>query len=683
MTKIIITYGLLRFFEMPKPMNQARFLRIVLPTPLNKVFDYLLPENCNFESLKPGVRVLVPFGSRKLVGILVGTADKTDVPKSKMKAAIEIMDNEPIMPQDVYDLCCWSAKYYHYSLGEIFHAALPVLLRKAKKPATKPAAKISTNISHPPLELNHEQKTAVDKIVAAQNQFKIFLLNGVTGSGKTEVYLQVIEQTLNANKQVLVLVPEISLTPQTIKRFSERFSQSIVALHSSLTDKERLDGWQRAKSGEAKIIIGTRSAIFTAFANLGLIIIDEEHDNSFKQQDRFRYHARDLAVMRASKLAIPVVLGSATPSLESLLNVKRNRYTQLLLTERAGNAVMPTYQFIDLRTAEIENGLAKELVMQMQTHLENNNQVMLFLNRRGFAPVLYCNQCAWIAECRRCDARMTYHRSPLRLQCHHCDCQTKVPIHCPACKSTELEPLGLGTQRLETTLRKYFPDTPIMRIDRDSTRKKGSLNDLLAQIHLAQPAILLGTQMLAKGHHFPQVTLVGIVDADNGLFSADFRASEQMGQLLLQVSGRAGRADKAGTVLIQTRQPEHPLLQSLLHEGYEAFSQNLLSERERTLLPPYTYFAIVRAEAYAESAVESFLEQIKNLSSTFVNEIKMLGPVPAILAKRKGLFCKQLILKSLRRSDLQSFIKDLLSRIESIPNQHAIKWVLDVDPVSV
>lgn len=667
-------------------MTNKQILRLALPTPLRRLFDYLPPQPIDLKSLIPGVRVRLPFQKRTLIGLLIEVANDTSVPYEKLKSAIEILDEQPLLTPDVYKICQWAADYYHYSLGEVLMAALPTLLRKGQALPAIPDNALFMSPEKPlnaVLELNDGQQHAVDAITKSQNKFQVFMLDGVTGSGKTEVYLRSIENSLQANQQVLVLVPEISLTPQTIERFRSRFAVPIAALHSSLSDKERLQAWYAAKLGIAKIVIGTRSAIFTSFENLGLIIIDEEHDGSFKQQDRFRYHARDLGIMRASMLQIPIVLGSATPSLESVLNMKRERYAHLPLPTRAGNAIMPTYQLIDLRHEKIEEGLSQALLQAVNEHLQKNNQVMLFLNRRGYAPVLYCTQCGWIAECQRCDARMVYHRSPEKLHCHHCDAQKKMPDNCKKCNATNLEPIGLGTQRLEQILKNHFPEVPIIRVDRDSTRKKNALNNLLDQIHASPKAILMGTQMLAKGHHFPNVTLVGIVDADNGLFSADFRAAEQMGQLLLQVSGRAGRADKPGTVLIQTKQPDHRLLQTLITDGYAAFATQLLIEREQAVLPPYSYFAVLRAEAVKEESVNAFLDRVKRSCSAFTEGVNVWGPVPAMLAKRKGLHCQHLLLKANKRGVLQQFLKQVLLQIEKFPLPQPVKWVLDVDPVEV
>lgn len=658
-------------------------LRLALPTPLRRLFDYLPPQGLDYNSIKPGMRVRVPFQSRTLVGVLISVEKNSEVPYGKLKQAAEILDEQSVFPEDVYKLCQWAADYYHYALGEVLASALPTWLRKGKATDIKTKPVIKEQAKDQTLQLNSDQQHAVQQIISAKDIFKVFLLDGVTGSGKTEVYLQAIAEIINQQKQVLVLVPEISLTPQTVERFRSRFSVPVISLHSGLTEKARMCAWLSAKSNEAKIIIGTRSAIFTPFENLGLIIVDEEHDTSFKQQDRFRYHARDLAIMRANFNRVPIVLGSATPSLESLLNVKRQRYTLLSLPQRAGNAQLPKLHLLDIRNKTLEEGFSSELLNQIRCHLENNNQVMLFLNRRGFAPVLYCTQCAWIAECKRCDTRMVYHRSLPRLQCHHCDARRQIPTHCTECNEATLQPIGLGTQRLEEILAKHFPDVAIIRVDRDTTKNKGAMENLLQEIHAHPKAILIGTQMLAKGHHFPQVTLVGMVDADGGLFSSDFRAAEQMGQLLMQVAGRAGRVNKAGEVIIQTRHPEHPLLQTLINQGYQTFAQTLLGERELAILPPFSYFAVFRAEAYNEKNAEKFLLAIKDLIPNSIESISLLGPVSALLAKRKGLHCQHLLVKTNKRSILQQTLKSILHQLEGLGVRHSVKWILDVDPVEV
>ncbi|HVE44928.1 MAG TPA: primosomal protein N' [Gammaproteobacteria bacterium] len=660
-------------------MVNGTFLRIALPTPMRRLFDYAHPQHIDLKEFIKGVRVLVPFQSRTLVGILIEVSHTSIVPPNKLKSAIAILDETNLLSDDIFALCEWAANYYHAPLGEVLSCAFPTALRKGQ-PLLNTQMKIEDphRVTEIPPTLNEAQQKAISAIAACQ-KFQSFLLDGVTGSGKTEVYLRAIQEKLDNNKQVLVLVPEISLTPQTIKRFHARFTVPIVTLHSGLSEKKRLTHWEAARSGEARIIIGTRSAIFTPISHLGLIIVDEEHDNSFKQQDRFRYHARDLAVMRAQFNDIPIVLGSATPSLESVLNVKKNRYCLLSLPERAGDAIPPAFSVIDLKQSPAEAGLSVTLMKAMREHLAAGHQTLLYLNRRGFAPVLYCATCTWIAGCDRCDAKMVYHHKPPRLHCHQCDARHAIPKQCQHCSATDLQMVGIGTQRLEENLAQHFPDVPIIRIDRDSTRKKGKMDDLLKQIHEHPAAILIGTQMLAKGHHFPRVTLVGIIEADGGLFSSDFRATEQMGQLLLQVAGRAGRADKPGTVMIQTRHPEHALLQSLITTGYAPFSECLLSEREGAALPPYHHVALFKAEAFSEENARLFLTMVKKLLKD-KGALTLLGPVPALLAKRKGLHCQHLLVKAEKRSELQAFLKAIIPQLDVLRVAKSVKWVLDVDP---
>lgn len=674
------------------PVLPQHFLRIALPTPLRRLFDYLPPPDIDVQKCKPGVRVIVPFQARKLIGILIQVVSETTVPRNKLKTALSVLDEETLLTPDVYELCHFASDYYHHALGEVLISALPMDLRKGKPivlPQPQPPTAAIPDLAElkhanlASLNLNSAQAEAVHKICANLHSFQTYLLDGVTGSGKTEVYLRVIEEVLASGRQILMLVPEISLTPQTIARFSERFRGKVAALHSGLTSKERIRSWFAARSGEADIVIGTRSALFSPFANLGLIIVDEEHDSSFKQQERFRYHARDLAIMRAKHHHIPVILGSATPSLESILNVKRTRFISLALPERAGNAVLPCYQIIDLRTAKMEQGLSRALLDNVRAHLNANNQVMLFLNRRGYAPVLYCTQCRWIVECERCDARLVYHRSPPALKCHYCDAHLPVPTHCARCNEKTMVPVGIGTERLQETLEKYFPDIPILRLDRDNLRKRGAMQAIFARIHEEPKAILLGTQMLAKGHHFPRVTLVGIIDADNGLMSADFRAIEQMGQLIVQVSGRAGRADKPGTVMLQTRNPHHPLLQTLLNEGYGAFAENILQERQMLAFPPYTYFAVIRAEAHIKQRATQFLQKIKKIRTALSEKINLAGPAPALMSKRKGWYSEHLLIKAENRNYMQQFLKDITAEIELWPASKNVKWMIDVDPLEI
>ncbi|PIJ49908.1 primosomal protein N' [Erwinia sp. OLTSP20] len=533
------------------------------------------------------------------------------------------------------------------------------------------------------LRLNTEQATAVGAIRSADDSFNAWLLAGITGSGKTEVYLSVLENVLNHGRQALVLVPEIGLTPQTIARFRQRFNAPVDVLHSALNDSERLAVWLRARRGENAIIIGTRSALFTPLARPGLIIIDEEHDSSYKQQEGWRYHARDLAVMRAREENIPVIMGSATPALETLQNVHSGKYRQLTLSKRAGNARLATQQLIDLKGVKLQGGLSPQLTGKMTQHLQAGNQVLLFLNRRGYSPALMCHECGWIAECQRCDHYYTLHHHQRQLRCHHCDSQRQVPHQCPQCGSTQLMPVGLGTEQLEHHLTSLFPGVAISRIDRDTTSRKGALEQQLADVHRGGARILVGTQMLAKGHHFPDVTLVSLLDVDGALFSADFRSAERFAQLYTQVAGRAGRAGKQGEVLLQTHHPDHPLLQTLLHQGYDAFARQALQERRSVYLPPFTSHVLFRAEDQDNQQAALFLQQLRQLleaSPSKDDACWIMGPMPALQAKRSGRYRWQLLLQHPSRPRLQRLLQSTLPLISTLTQARKVKWTLDVDP---
>jgi primosomal protein N' (replication factor Y) len=530
--------------------------------------------------------------------------------------------------------------------------------------------------------LNTQQQQAVDNITRDLGSFACFLLDGVTGSGKTEVYLEAIDQVIASGKQALVLVPEISLTPQTLARFRGRFKVPVAILHSGLSDGARLCAWHAARSGEAPIVIGTRSAVFTPLANPGMIIIDEEHDSSFKQQDGFRYHARDLAVRRAQQAGIPIVLGSATPSLESLENARQQRYQHLSLSERATGVPLPPIGLIDCRKQPMQNGMSRTLLDAMRAHLARDEQVLLFLNRRGYAPTLMCHACGWTAQCGRCDAQLIVHRQPPRLRCHSCDREQAVPPACPECGEVELRPLGQGTERIEDSLHELFPGHGIIRVDRDSTRKRGAMDALLESVHNGEAQILLGTQMLAKGHDFPRVTLVGVLSADQGLFSIDYRASERMSQLIVQVAGRAGRAEHPGKVLVQTWHPDHPLLQTLVRAGYEAFAEQALLERKEAALPPFARLALLRAEATDSHAPMNFLSEAVQLAPR-VEGISLLGPVPAPMERRAGRYRAHLLLQADNRTQLHQLLGRWLPCIEQLKNARKVRWSLDVDPVDM
>lgn len=528
---------------------------------------------------------------------------------------------------------------------------------------------------------NQEQTTAIETIGKNLNRFQPFLLDGVTGSGKTQVYIKVIEKIMKKGLQALILVPEIGLTQQTVDRFNAVFDVPIAILHSGLSERERLNAWLMAHFGEAKIIFGTRSAIFSSLPKLGLIIIDEEHDSSYKQQEKCRYCARDLAIVRAKKANIPIILGSATPSLESFIHAKSHYFEHLILSSRPKASSSTHYQLVDMRHLPSDKIISPTLKKAIHKHLSNHNQVLLFLNRRGFAPVLMCYQCGWSAKCTRCDSHLTLHKKNQQLNCHHCQSGQCAPTICPDCQHQTLHPLGAGTQRIEEEVNFLFPDVTKMRIDKDTSSAKGTLNENLSTIHALDAKLLIGTQMLSKGHHFPHVTLVGILNADNGLYSVDFRAIERLGQLIIQVSGRAGRAEKPGEVLIQTHYPENPLLQMLTKKSYAHFANHLLKERNQSQLPPYTYHAIIRAQAYDKSKVNTFLSQLK--SSLLHHKQTLLGPIPAPMEKRLGRFRAQLLIQSDNRRQLQTLLKEARQNILSLPSKNTVKYSLDVDPIDL
>lgn len=544
-----------------------------------------------------------------------------------------------------------------------------------------PHPKIISQAEITPPELNFEQKTAIDDI--SLQDFHIHLLDGVTGSGKTEVYIQTILKILKQNKQVLVLVPEIGLTPQLVRRFEQRLKVPIALLHSNLGDRERLDNWLMSKKGQYPVVVGTRSALFTPMPDLGLIIIDEEHDSSFKQQQGWHYSARDLALIRARDKNIPVILGSATPSLETLNRALNGHYRHLKLRQRPGKVSLPEFQVLDIKKLPLEQGLSRPLLQAMKNHLEAGNQVLIFLNRRGYAPVLMCHDCGWMASCKRCETSYTLHQSPQHLHCHHCNGQRQIPAQCPECNSDNITAVGVGTERLEDCLSNKFADYPLVRIDRDSTRRKDTFKNYVEDINAGEYKILIGTQMLSKGHHFPNVSLVAIIDMDGALFSADFRASEKFAQLLIQVAGRAGRSETKGTVMLQTHHPDHPNLQSLIKDGYEQFAIQTLNDRKECFWPPFSFLAMFRAESPIKQNPEIFLQDIADLARKYKSSdhpVSIMGPVSAPMARRSGRYRYQLLLQATSRQSLQKLLKQLINGLESKKTAKSVRWSLDVDP---
>ena len=724
------------------------YLQIVLATGLRQEFTYLATEETKASyTPKIGLRVRVNFGRSERVGLIVGVNKTTDVDFKKLKPIIQILDETPLLPQYLWQLGLWAADYYNHPVGDSLMHLLPAKLRqpipnqliqlnwqiadvevefgRAKKqqilwaqlrklaPAfnlnqlksidIKPSQlkpfldkkwlttsypkpqSVNLQLAEKALELNSEQEKIVAHLSKVKDVFSCSLLNGVTGSGKTEVYFQAIADQLIAGKRTLLLVPEIGLTHQLLQRLEQRFNNRVLALHSGLTEHQRLNAWQQAGLGQADIIIGTRSALFTPIPDLGLIIIDEEHDQAYKQQEGFRYHGRDLAIKRASNAKIPILLGSATPSLESLANVARGRFSQWLLTQRAGIASTQTYEVIDLRNQPQSAGISEQLQAMVQVQLDLGHQVLLMLNRRGFAPSLQCQSCGSTAQCPACDANMTLHRRPPRLHCHHCEHQQPVYLYCPQCQSHQLKPLGQGTERTEEQLNTLFPNIPVHRIDRDTTSKKGSLEAMLAQVHLGKPCLLVGTQMLAKGHHFPNVTLAAILDADASLFSSDFRGPEKLAQLLVQTAGRAGRAKIPGTAVIQTYQADHPTINILVNQGYNAFAEQELTSRHKSGLPPLGHMALFHAQA--KDATQAFAllswlgEQIQDPAlQTLTQSLLLFGPMPAFMARRAHYYRAQLHLQHPSRKLLQQLVAQLCHLLDQHPAARKIRWSLDIDP---
>lgn len=731
------------------------FVQVAVPSPLRDFFTYLPAEDTDKSRFKPGARVLIPFGNRKVIGIILSTLSCCTVPVQKLKAVISVLDDEPVITPTILALCRWASRYYHHSLGEVFMQALPKGLRQGKplpcntethwqlheslseaqikqlKRSPKQSA-VAHKLNNSPslglgeaqllnqgisravikgladkdiiykkekvlaatcfstygteggetaLSLNPEQQNALNNVLAHLHHYQPFLLDGITGSGKTEVYLQAIAAVLKAGRQTLVLIPEIGLSPQTVGRFKRRFNTPVISLHSGLSDGERLHGWYQALAENAGIVISTRSGIFTPLPKLGLIIVDEEHDSSYKQQDTFRYNARDLAIYRAKQAACPVILGSATPSLESFYNASTGRFRHLTLRVRAGVATPPVLNILDLRQQPLKSGILPDSLAHLSAQLNQGNQVMVFINRRGYAPSVICHDCGKVIDCPHCDAHMTIHRSPPHMHCHHCDYQIAIPYQCNQCHSTNIHPAGQGTERLEQALSEQFPDTPVIRIDRDSTRTKHALSHMLETINTGVPCILLGTQMLAKGHHFANVTLVLILNADGGLLSADFRGVERTGQLIMQVAGRAGRSHKPGQVIIQTYNPKHDALRLLTQNHYSLFLASLLEQRSQLGLPPYSFMAVIRAESGLSQACEYFLQGARQaIESTMNGHLKVLGPLPAPMEKRQSRFRWQLILQANQRATLHTTLSGLIAYLDNQKLPRHLRWSVDVDP---
>lgn len=713
--------------------------------PLRRPFDYLAPEDLSLTELSPGVRLRVPFGSREITAVLLQTVNESSVDQKQLRAAARVLDEEPLLGPSIMALCSWASDYYQHPVGEVFSAALPKTLRDGKglsethwrlttrgkglpegalsrapsqakalallqsgeqAPAAFSDAGISsavlreltskeliercrgtTQAPNPKLKqsgptLGEEQAQALAAVTLGE--FGVHLLQGVTGSGKTEVYLRLIAACLERGDQALVLIPEIGLTPQTVERFEARFKTPVAVLHSGMADGQRFAAWQAAQSGSAGIVMGTRSAIFTPLARPGLIVVDEEHDGSYKQQDGFRYSARDVAVKRAQLEACPVILGSATPSLESLENARRGRYQHHFLRGRQGGGELPMLQTVDLRGLHLNAGISDYLLAAIRDTVETQGrQALLFLNRRGFAPTLQCHDCGWVAGCDHCDARLTVHMRKRCLRCHHCAAQRALPPQCPDCGSRSLLTHGLGTEQTEEFLNTVLR-CPVHRVDSDAMRGVDAMQSLLEVAQSETPCVILGTQMLTKGHHFPAVQLVGVIDADALLYSADFRGEERMAQLVVQVAGRAGRESAGGKVLIQTHYPDDTLFELLRDGHFEAITSSLLEKRRSSGLPPFGQLMLLRSDARNEQEGEAFLRAVKRESQQYLpKDCQLIGPLPSAMPRRAGRFRWQLWCMAADRRSAMAAAHLLVDRAEALKKPRELSWFIDVDPSDV
>jgi primosomal protein N' (replication factor Y) len=718
-----------------------KIVRVALDVPLAGLFDYTTPV-----TVTPGQRVQVPFGPRQQVGLVMEVVADSEIASDKLKPAIRVLEDTPPLSPALMALLKFCSDYYHYPLGPTVMTALPARLRSVEPLPAAPveAYRLSPGITAAQIEaipkrktvlhrllaalterpcslaelrlispsasaqlklllqselvtacatvkpehrlvgahvLTTEQQTAVDT-VARSAGFGCFLLHGITGSGKTEVYVHLMNQTLQRGVQVLLLVPEINLTPQLEQYFRSRFPGTrLVSLHSGLGEAERMRHWQQAQSGEADIVLGTRLAVFAELPRLGLIVVDEEHDSSFKQQEGLRYSARDVAIFRARQYNIPILLGSATPSLESYHNALSGRYRLLQLSGRAQcTAQLPQIRCLNVNQIPMHEGVSENLLRAIDERMTRGEQSLVFINRRGYAPVLMCSACGWLSSCRHCAGKLVLHLEEQRLRCHHCGDQIRVPRVCPECGNPDLHPLGSGTQRIESVLRERFPQARILRVDRDSTRSKRAWQQMREQIHANEVDILVGTQMLAKGHDFPALTLVGVLNPDSALYSSDFRAPERLFALLMQVAGRAGRADKPGEVLIHTEFPDHPLYRALRQHDFSGWAKEQLAERQAAGFPPFLYQAILRAEDRQKAAVFDFLEQARRGGLALHQPVEIYGVVPSALPRRANHFRAQMLIQSHSRAVLQKFLQDWQPGLAPLAGR-ALRWSLDVDPI--
>lgn len=734
----------------PASTAVAGSVRVALPLPLPQAFDYLPGSH----AVLPGMRVLVPFGRTRRVGIVVETERQTRLDSDRQKAIETLLDHEPLLDArslaDLRRVC----EYWCGAIGEVVFGSLPLALRDgraitdfaeecwhattagtaARDAHTRRggAAALLETLGDAVLSANEldsllpgwratarrlataglieraacddaparvregaapiltdGQADALATILAAGAGFHPFLLHGVTGSGKTEIYLRLTERVLQQGNQALWLVPEIGLIPQALRRLRARFDARIAVLHSNLADGDRARAWLDARSGAAAIVLGTRSAVFTPMPKPGLIVVDEEHDASYKQQEGFRYHARDFALLRAQSLNVPIVLGSATPSLETLANVEAGRYTRVMLRARVHARPPSPVHVLDLRGLKLEHGLSPALLDALDACIARGEQALVFKNRRGYAPILLCHACGWHPDCPHCQKPLTVYRGRGQLLCHHCGHRERAPDTCPSCRDGNLIAQGQGTERLEEALAARYPDIPVLRIDRDSTRRRDAFDTLLDKLADGKPAILVGTQMLAKGHDLPNLTTVAIVGVDEGLHSVDFHANERLAQLIVQVAGRAGRADKPGAVWLQTHEPGHALLTTLLRGGYDAAAALLSGERLASGLPPFAHLALLRAECRQHDALDGFMSTARNTLARIARaqppatRIRINGPIAAPMPLRAGRHRVQLLLESAQRPSLRQALSAWLPELHALPQPRGLRWSIDVDPVDL
>ncbi|HEY0665443.1 MAG TPA: primosomal protein N' [Gallionella sp.] len=730
-----------------------QIVRVALDVPLPTLFDYTVAEGF---AVAAGQRVIVPFGRRQLVGVVMETAVVSEMVPERIKPVTQVLQDTAPLSAELLGLLRFCSDYYRHPIGQAVLSALPTRLRSDKPVAEKPSLSYRLSASGAALDLEDfparkvvqrrilsrlagnqvcnlaqiralsasagtqlqalheaglvetvvgvapatpgsdgeqahlfenahmltaEQQQAVDAVAQAHG-YACFLLHGVTGSGKTEVYVHLMHNILSRGGQVLLLVPEINLTPQLEQYFRSRFPDvNMTSLHSGLTEKERLHNWQQAQSGAARIVLGTRLSVFAEMPGLALVIVDEEHDSSFKQQDGLRYSARDVAIFRASQRGVPIVLGSATPSLESYHNAQAGRYRMLKLTGRAlAEARLPAVRCVNTNQTVMHHGVSENLLREIGLRIARREQSLLFINRRGYAPVMMCTGCGWLSECKHCAGKMVLHLNDQRLRCHHCGYQIRVPHACPECGNAELHPVGSGTQRIEAVLAERFPKARILRVDRDSTRSQRAWQTMRGQIQANEVDILVGTQMLAKGHDFPALTLVGVLNPDSALYSSDFRAPERLFAQLAQVAGRAGRADKPGEVLIQTAFPDHPLYRALQAHDFEGWAETQLAERQMAGFPPFMYQAMLRAEGKNEAEVYGYLNSARAAAVKLQHEVEVLGVVPAALPRRANHVRAQLLIQSATRKSLQQFLRAWQAELDTLTS-HKLRCALDVDPL--